>query len=1612
MLQNPVLNKVYVINRTDSDLIALDTDSGFVSANRRFEYRLNDAHLFVTSDGSKVYVSVPDARRIFELNSITLAVQNEVILENPITSFVIGSDDRIYGSWFNDDISQEQLIQIDLTTGSRQGVATSSSNPNGYHATTFRLSHDGNSVYILQQGISGVGLGAVDRFDVVPGSLPVFNANYYDSVGGHDLLVDTANNRIYRAPLEVWDIVTDSRIFFNLAAAGGVALTHIQGSNFIWGGDSQFYHGIITRANKTTGEITRTIPIGQSNSDLNEGTLIHQALEVTPNGHVVYGKSDWRGDGGGIDGYDYFLGFIDFAGAPIYTPANDIPWTPSGVTASYNTGPDVDVTWDPSSRATQYRVYRSSINDSATAVEVGTTTATTYSDATAPVGEISYFWVRAENASGLSVFSLSDEGSVDSPPPAPTDFAASDGPQGIFLERVHTTWTLHPLVNSGTRIYRSTTDNFNTATEIGFSGVFTEFYTDLTPIQSQVYYYWARFENNFGLSPPSASDSGYAGDFAPPAAAPTNVMATDAASPLNVQITWTEEEDARVYEVLRHTSNDVGAATVLGSTSQTSFTDTTGTPQVVYFYWVRGKNTAGSGPESVPDTGSKAQLTAPDSVAATDETYINYVQISWGSSLGATSYEVYRNTVNDSGAATLIRTTSNTSPIQDYDVIPLSTYFYWVKAVNAEGSSPFSASDEGSADIREPQRVYATRDLYTDKIRVTWNSVKGCTIYRVFRDDVEIGMTTGGVLRYEDTTADPGMFYNYRVKAQLPSGTLTDFSPITQSGRRATDPLDGTFIPVTDPRQLIFDTVRNRLYITTEDGVVEVYDLDSNLALAGWNTDGALDGADITADNLQLMIAQGRNPEDGSGLGLVQTINLDTGAMMDYDFPLSFGETTGPYDVSILNGGQALITGMSAGSGSQPPLRKLDLGTGVVSNLPHNFNPRSFFSRTPDRTRALIQEGGSSSGEFRTYDVAGDQFSSATLANAFQRRGDISPDGSLLAMYVQPNLEVRLTTDGSVFQTINDLDSGIAFDPTRPVLFAVDEETDSVRCFETNVWQEAANIDLGRPIGFSGERFGEGHIVISPDGARLGVTFEEGVLLLNPTPVLTAPLAPTNLAASDQTTTAGVALTWTAAANAQSYTVYRGVVDDSSMASMVANSVGGTTYTDTTAVPGIVYFYWLKAVNLFGESAFSTSDAGERKLAPPAGFGASNSLTDKVSLTWTASLGADSYTIRRSDQEDIGASTVLASGIAAVAYDDATPDPGMNYYYWIEAVNSRGVSDRAGSVVGSRKLMTPANVALDDQNPAQIVISWDATIGAMTYEVFRSTVDGQQGGSLGTTASTSFNDSTATPGQLYYWSVRAIADNNMSDLSAQVSGRRRFAAPATFNASQTLVGSVDLTWSGVVGQIGGFEIRRSTTNDFGTSSLVIEPAAAATSASDSTAPQGVPLFYWIRAVSPTTTGDWAAGEGFSRTETFGQFTDRHGLAGEDAAAGADPDGDFFTNFEEWAQGAADPTSAVSTPPLIAQIQNISGTDYLTVCYLRFIGGVEAGAVYNHVDVVYTSEGASNPAGPWDQSPTAAPVSDGLTAPPNGYEWGSVRLPFSADANVEGFVRLILNPPSP
>jgi len=130
---------------------------------------------------------------------------------------------------------------------------------------------------------------------------------------------------------------------------------------------------------------------------------------------------DTTAEGGRV--YFYWVRGINNAGAGEASWSNIGYWNPgpdapSNLQATDGTLPGaVEVSWVAPANAYSYEIWRHSVQDKNGAVQIGTSTTTSYMDDTVLDGELYFYWIKASNAIGTSGFSWPDSGYAQGPAP-------------------------------------------------------------------------------------------------------------------------------------------------------------------------------------------------------------------------------------------------------------------------------------------------------------------------------------------------------------------------------------------------------------------------------------------------------------------------------------------------------------------------------------------------------------------------------------------------------------------------------------------------------------------------------------------------------------------------------------------------------------------------------------------------------------------------------------------------------------------------------------------------------------------------------------------------------------------------------------------------------------------------------------------------------------------------------------------------------------------------------------------------------------------------------------------------------------------------------------------
>ncbi len=306
---------------------------------------------------------------------------------------------------------------------------------------------------------------------------------------------------------------------------------------------------------------------------------------------------------------------------------------------------------------------------------------------------------------------------------------------------------------------------------------------------------------------------------------------------------------------------------------------------------------------------------------------------------------------------------------------------------------------------------------------------------------------------------------------------------------------------------------------------------------------------------------------------------------------------------------------------------------------------------------------------------------------------------------------------------------------------------------------------------------------------------------------------PINVQASDGLSDK-VSISWDAVSNAEKYDVYRSTTQSSGYT--LLSTVSTTSCDDTTATPGVKYYYQIKAYTVSGVySAFSNFDTGYKDIADPTAITATdNIIAKKIEISWTAINGANRYDIYRSDTE-LGAYTKIGNSTAS-NYSDTSMNFETTYYYKIQAYASSAnvYSEYSNYDSGKCRFSYPSNVtATKGTYTDKIQITWTAFTGSESYYVSRATTDHTSTYSytiIGNTTGTSYNDTTAEPGTVYYYRVQSWTSiNSYSDYSNYSDGYVKYNTPIDIGASEGYLSKIIVKWT-PVSDADGYRIYRSS----------------------------------------------------------------------------------------------------------------------------------------------------------------------------------------------------------
>ncbi len=224
--------------------------------------------------------------------------------------------------------------------------------------------------------------------------------------------------------------------------------------------------------------------------------------------------------------------------------------------------------------------------------------------------------------------------------------------------------------------------------------------------------------------------------------------------------------------------------------------------------------------------------------------------------------------------------------------------------------------------------------------------------------------------------------------------------------------------------------------------------------------------------------------------------------------------------------------------------------------------------------------------------------------------------------------------------------------------------------------------------------------------------------------------------------------------------------------------------------------------------------------AVPTGIEASDGThAGQVVVTWNGVARTIRYEVYRADTQ--GGSYTQLGETTGTVYSDATVIPNTTYWYRVKACNRGGCSELSepdsGYAQGEGVPEVPTGVsATDGLYTDRVRVTWNASPGATSYEVWRDVAQGGPYSLRGTVAGTTYDDLDASPGVVYWYKVKACNPSGCSAFSAPDSGFTFPSAPdpvTNVSASDgTYTDRVRVTWTASTGAA-NYEVYRADSED-------------------------------------------------------------------------------------------------------------------------------------------------------------------------------------------------------
>ena len=808
--------------------------------------------------------------------------------------------------------------------------------------------------------------------------------------------------------------------------------------------------------------------------------------------------------------------------------------------------------WNAVTGTAKYEVYRARSKDG-DYIKYATATGTSYTNTSyIENGNTYYYKVRALDANGTagawsSIVSVTYKQTL----PAPTVTGGNDSQGRPTLK-----WN----AVTGAAKYEVYRARSRSGDYIKYSTVTGTSYTNTSYIENgNTYYYKVRALDANGTA--GAWSSVVSVTYKQTLPAPSVTGGNDSQG--RPTLKWNAVSGAAKYEVYRARSKDgdyIKYSTVTGTSyTNTSYIENGNT----YYYKVRALKSDGTAGawSSVVSVTYKQTLSAPAVTGGNDAQ--GRPTLTWNAVTGAAKYEVYRaRSLN--GDYIKYSTVTGTSYTNTSYIENGNTYYYKVRALKSDGTAgAWSSIVSVTYKQTLPAPTVTGGNDAQGRPTLTWKAVSGAAKYEVYRARSKDGTytkysTTTGTAYTNSSYLTSGATYYYKVRALDANGNAGPYSAVV--------------------------SVTCRLKLTAPT-VTGGNDAQGRPTLK-WN---AVSGA----AKYEVYRARSMNGDyvkysTVTGTSYTNTSYLANGTTYYYKVrALGSDGSYGPYSTPVsvtykAPFGAPLVTG-SKDSQGRPALK---------------------WDKVTDAAKYEVYRARSKDG---TYSLMSTQSATGYTNTSYLANG---------TTYYYKVRALKANGTASAYSSVVTITYGTVPTPAAPAMRSAKADSAGI----TVSWDTAANAvtynvyrtaDAGSSWtqvassvkGTSykdttvqkGVKYGYKVRGVAADGKTLGPMSPTGVTAK----VTAASTTPDYVKlTSARRVTGGIQLTWESAADAKTYNVYR-KVDGASGWTLLASSVSGTTYKDTSGKSGTTYAYTVRGVAADGKTLSRTYNTDGLRATMP-----------------------------------------------------------------------------------------------------------------------------------------------------------------------------------------------------------------------------------------------------------------------------------------------------------------------------------------------------------------------------------------------------------------------------